>query len=175
MSKLGLKRGTVRLTSYDSVWASEFDKEKRLLQAAIGKYASDFQHVGSTAVPDLPAKPIIDIIAIVQDLDIYNEMIKPLEKLGYEFMPERVFEDRVFFPKGPRHNRTHHLSLVTSDSQIYRDNVLFRDYLRSNPSARQKYGKAKIELAKKFPNDRYAYTAAKDKIINQILDEAKNV
>lgn len=171
---LGLKRGTVRVVTYQPAWTEAFEKEKQQLQDALGDNVSDIEHIGSTSVPGLAAKPIIDMIAAVDDLSVYKQLIEPLTALGYEFMPERVFADRVFFPKGPRENRTHHLSLAVKDSDQWRKTITFCDYLRNNTPARSKYQALKTELATKYPNDRASYTKAKEQLIEQLLSEAVN-
>ncbi len=169
---LGLKRGTVHLISHQSSWATDFEKEKLQLLSAIGDYISTIEHVGSTSIPGLAAKPIIDMLAEVDNLSVYKQLIEPLAALGYEFMPERIFIDRVFFPKGARENRTHHLSLVVKDSDQWKKTLAFRDYLRKNSAARDKYQTHKTELAAKYPDDRASYTKAKEQLIEEILDEA---
>lgn len=173
---IGLKRGTVKLSESQFLeWQKEYEKEKSILLDKIGNHISEIHHIGSTSIPDLMAKPIIDIIAVIDKLDDYKKLIKPLEEIGYHFMPDRVFEirDRVFFPKGPENNRTHHLSLIVKDSQQYKDNLLFRDYLRRHKSARKSYQKLKQKLAIKFANDRASYTEAKEDFITKILNKAR--
>lgn len=170
--KLGLKRGTVKLVPYEPIWTELFEAEKDTLLNAIGDYVSDIEHIGSTSVPGLKAKPIIDMIAAVKDLSIYTQLIEPLAKLGYEFMPEREFDDRVFFPKGPRENRTHHLSLVVKNSEGWTEPIAFRDYLRCHPIERKKYQALKEKLAEQYPNDRALYTQSKDTFIKEILAKA---
>ncbi len=172
--KIGLKRGTVSLVDYQPSWTTAFDIEKKQLQDALGSYVSNIEHVGSTSVPGLAAKPIVDMIAAVDDLSVYKRLIEPLTALGYEFMPDRVFPDRVFFPKGPRENRTHHLSLVVKNSEGWTKPILFRDYLRKNAVARTKYQDVKTELAAQFPDDRASYTKAKELVIQEIQKEAEN-
>lgn len=166
---LGLKRGTVQVVPYDPRWPEYFEAEKRQLQKALGDKIGEIEHIGSTSVPGLAAKPLIDMIVAVDDLSIYKQLVKPLKTLGYEFMPERVFEDRVFFPKGPREKRTHHLSLVIMGSEGWRQPIQFRNYLRGNPEARKDYQKIKEELARKFPDHREGYTKAKRDFIASCL------
>ncbi|HSX02737.1 MAG TPA: GrpB family protein [Candidatus Saccharimonadia bacterium] len=171
-NSIGLKRGTVQLAPYDPAWARAFQEERVRLKAALGSSVHDIAHVGSTSIPGLAAKPIIDIIASVDNLAIYRQLVGPLESLGYEFMPERVFEDRVFFPKGPRENRTHHLSLVIKDSAGWRDPIRFRDYVRAHEDVRAEYQVLKEALAVQYPNDRASYTKAKDAMIKEIMGRA---
>lgn len=162
---LGLKRGTVRIVSYDPEWPKLFAAEKQRLQVALGGKIGAVEHIGSTSVPGLAAKPLIDMIAEVDNPSIYKELIAPLKKLGYEFMPERVFADRVFFPKGPRAERTHHLSLVVKNSDSWRRPLQVRDYLRKDPEAREAYQRLKEDLARQYPTDRKSYTSAKGEFI----------
>jgi len=174
--KLGLKRGTVKLSeSQYNQWRKEFKKEKAILLDKIGDNVSEIHHIGSTSIPGIMAKPIIDIMAVVDKLDDYKRLIKPLEEIGYHFMPDRVFEirDRVFFPKGPESNRTHHLSLVTKGSEQYKNNLAFRDYMRTHKKARDEYQKLKQELAEKYTDDRESYTSSKEMFIEDILREVR--
>lgn len=170
---LGLKRGTVNVVAYQPSWAVAFENEKQQLLNVLGKDVLAIEHVGSTSVPGLAAKPIIDMLAAVDNLLVYKQLIEPLTALGYEFMPERVFADRVFFPKGPRENRTHHLSLAVKNSDGWHKTIAFRDYLRKNPSARNKYQSLKTELAAKYPTDRASYTKAKEQLIERLINEAE--
>lgn len=173
---IGLKRGTVKLSeSHFDEWHKEYEKEKRILLAKIGDHISEIHHIGSTSIPDLKAKPIIDIIAVIDTLEEYKDLVRPLEEIGYTFMKDRVFviSDRVFFPKGPEANRTHHLSLVTRDSNQYKDNLLFRDYLTENAKARHAYQLLKQGLSKKFADDRESYTKAKEEFIMKTLQKAR--
>lgn len=171
-NKVGLKRGTVKLAPYDPIWKKLFEIEKESLLNSIGDYVLGIEHIGSTSIPGLKAKPIIDMIVAVKDLSIYVKLIGSLTKLGYEYMPERVFVDRVFFPKGPRENRTHHLSLVVENSEGWAEPIAFRDYIRSHPIQRKKYQALKEKLAEQYPNDRALYTQSKDILIKEMLAKA---
>ncbi len=166
--KVGLKRGTVKLVPYEPIWTELFEIEKDILLNCIGDHISGIEHIGSTSIPGLKAKPIIDMIVAVKNLSVYIKLIDSLAKLGYEYMPERVFADRVFFPKGPQENRTHHLSLVVENSEGWTGPIAFRDYLRNNPHERQEYQLLKERLAEQFPNDRASYTEAKASFIQRI-------
>ncbi|WP_232820527.1 GrpB family protein, partial [Halorussus litoreus] len=132
----------------------------------------DFEHVGSTAVDGLPAKPIVDMIAVVTELDDAVELVPVLEDHGYEYRPNDAVADRLFFAKGPRTNRTHYLSLCERDSDCYREQVAFRDYLRANPEVAAEYGQLKRELAETYPDDRASYTEAKGEFVERVLAEA---
>jgi len=170
MNSIGLKRGTVELSPYDDAWPRLFEAEKQQILVALDGLIFELEHVGSTSVPGLAAKPLIDTIASMRSLSDYTKAIAPLRALGYEFMPERVFKDRVFFPKGPRDNRTFHLSLVKENSEQWIDTLLFRDYLRDHPTERHEYQALKQKLALKFADNRQRYTEAKRGFISSVLE-----
>lgn len=152
------------------MWSVEFEKEKQKLLNIFGDKITAIEHIGSTAVPDLPAKPLVDMIAAISSFDQLEDFITPLEKLGYEYMAERMFVDRKFFPKGPRSRRTHHLSLVLKDDfEQWISPLFFRDYLRNHKDARDAYARLKTSLASKYGNNREAYTKAKSDFIQHIL------
>lgn len=175
LMSIGLTRGTVQLQPYDPNWLIEFEKEKQQLKEVFGNKIIAIEHIGSTSVPDMPAKPLIDIIAAIHSFDELQEFIEPLQKLGYEYMPERMFADRKFFPKGPRSNRTHHLNLVLQDNaEQWTQPLLFRDYLRDHPPMRDEYAQLKLSLAKKYKSHREAYTKAKSEFIQRVLQNAKS-
>lgn len=167
---LGLKRGTVKLSSYNPNWPKLFEEEKKLLTDTFGDRIIAIEHIGSTAIPGVPAKPIIDINVAVASLNDIGVFIKELPKLGYEYIPERKFADRQFFPKGPAKARTHHLNLVeiTSDTG-WKNQLLFRDYLRNNKKAREDYVSLKKDLAQKYKNNRDEYTERKSSFIMTII------
>lgn len=169
---IGLKRGTVELQPYDLQWAAEFEAEKSLLESTFADKIMGIEHIGSTSIPGLLAKPIIDIIMAVDSFERLDYFIQHLQPMGYEYMPERMFVDRKFFPKGPRSGRTHHLSIVLhNDTEQWVKPIAFRDYLRSNEAERDKYAQLKRSLAAKYAQDRAAYTSAKGDFIRVILDK----
>jgi len=171
---LGLERGKAQIVPYDPQWPEAFLREKSLLQAALGNKLLAIEHVGSTAVPSLAAKPIIDIVAAIATFDDLEFAIQKLVPLGYEYMPQRMFADRKFFSKGPRELRTHHLNLVLQNSKKqWHDIILFRDYLKSHAQTRNDYAALKMQLAQKFADDRTSYTAAKNDFIQRVLAAAK--
>ncbi|MBU1178210.1 GrpB family protein [Patescibacteria group bacterium] len=172
---LGLKRGTVKLASAHDEWALVFAEEKKLLADTFKDRMVAIEHVGSTAIPGVPAKPIIDIRMAVSPLDdsIIEGFIEPLRGLGYSY--RHKFPDRYFFAKGPEENRTHHLSIVLAGSESgWQDSILFRDYLRKNKLAREEYTALKEKLAEQFAEDRAAYTEAKKEFITKIIKLSKS-
>jgi GrpB-like predicted nucleotidyltransferase (UPF0157 family) len=172
MKDIGLARGTVVVVPHDPQWVTRFNEEKAKLQQAFGNKIIAIEHIGSTSVPSLAAKPLIDMMAVIPQLSDYANYVGRLRQLGYEFMPDRVFGDRVFLPKGPPNNRTYHLSLVEKDSSQWNDAIKFRDYLRTHESERVKYQELKIRLAGLYANNRRAYTDAKNEFIADALIRA---
>lgn len=175
---LGLKRGKVKLVPYNPKWSEIFKKEKKILQKGLGKMIIDIQHVGSTAIPKLPAKPIIDIAVAVSDLSGKKvaKYIEPLKKLGYEYRgkerPHRHTREHLFV-KGGEEKRICHLHMVEFDSKVWKNYLLFRDYLRAHKKTADEYAKLKLELAKKFSDNRKSYTSGKDKFIQELFKKIK--
>ena len=166
---IGLRRGTVEIMPYDLNWPLEFEKEKHLIQQAFGEHIVAIEHVGSTAVPDMPAKPIIDIEIGVQKFEDWKVIVPLAEKIGYIFMPDRVFEDYVFMPKGDESQRTHYLHIASIDSAEWKNILTFRDILRKNPVMRANYAKLKRKLSKLHGHNRAEYTALKTAFISSAL------
>ena len=152
---------------YQAAWRQLFEEEQVRLQAVIGEYVLDIQHVGSTSIPGLPAKPIIDVAVAVRSFEEAVVCIQPVESLGYTYLGENGIPRRHYFRKGDL--RTHHLHMNEVSSRDWENQVLFRDYLLRHPEAVQAYAALKIELAERFPSDREAYTLAKDPFIKHIL------
>ncbi len=166
---IGLQRGTVKLVPYSSEWESLFAEEERVLRASIGTYVMDIQHVGSTAIPGLEAKPIIDIAVAVRRLEDAEKCIKPLECLGYEYKAYEGRPGRFFFAKGDPSRRTHYLHMVEWDSDSWKSYIRFRDYLRQHKEAAREYARLKRELARKSRGNRDFYTPGKAEFIESVL------
>jgi GrpB-like predicted nucleotidyltransferase (UPF0157 family) len=129
----------------------------------------DVEHVGSTAISGMPAKPIIDLVVVVGSLNEAEVWIPKLESLGYEQRANDDVPDRIFFAKGPRIRRTHHLSLTEARSQFYTEKVLFRDYLCAHREAFDEYAELKTRLAQQYPTDRDFYTKGKQDFVEGII------
>jgi len=159
----------VRLTPYDPAWPDAFERERAALEAAIGPWAvGGIHHVGSTAVPGLAAKPIVDILVGVEDLETSRECFEPLARLEYLYAPYRS-EEMHWFCKPRPDRRTHHLHLVPAGSRRYVEELAFRDLLRADPRVADAYAALKRELALRFRDDREAYTDAKAGFIREAL------
>ncbi|HEY5620667.1 MAG TPA: GrpB family protein [Candidatus Bathyarchaeia archaeon] len=140
------------IVEYDRRWPVHFEEEKAEILAAIGDKVVAIEHFGSTAVPGLGAKPIIDILIAVRHLDDAKECIEPLRQLGYEYRPinEILIPGTRYFRRGPSGANTHHVRMVEAESALWHEYLLFRDYLRNHPEEAKKYYELKEELHAKF-------------------------
>lgn len=168
---LGLLQGTVKLRPHDEAWHQLFAEEATRLRNAMGGYALAIEHVGSTAVCGLSAKPIIDIAVAVREIADAESCVLPLEKIGYAYRGEQGIPGRHFFTKGE--TRTHHLHLVATDSDLWKNHLLFRDYLRQNPGVAAEYETLKTALAFEYEDNREAYTEGKAAFIESVLRMAR--
>lgn len=169
---LGLDRKSIELVEHRAEWKSLFESEADLLNAAAGNYIVAIEHIGSTSINGLEAKPIIDILAGVRKLADAEECVAPLAEIGYEYRGESGIAGRFYFRKGTGDVSTHHLNIVETKSDFWREHLLFRDYLRQHTDAAQIYGHLKRELALKHKGNRPAYTEAKAGFIKSVLEKA---
>lgn len=169
---IGLKRGTVKLVKPRAIWQENFEREAKKLKKVFGKEAIGIQHVGSTAIPSIPAKPIVDIAVVTPSLKKARRYSDAVKRIGYTRKKEKR-SDRLFFTKGPEKKRTHHLHVGEAGSGYVEDMILFRDYLRKNKKVAREYAKLKVELAGQYPDKRYVYTAKKEKFIKTTVTKAK--
>ena len=159
----------IRLSAYDPAWPERFEEERAALAEAIGEWVDGgIHHVGSTAVPGLEAKPIIDILAGVRDLEASSECFEPLARLDYLYAPY-LPEEMHWFCKPHPSRRTHHLHLVPRGTRRYADELTFRDRLRADSSVAAECAALKRELASRFARDRESYTEAKSDFIRGVL------
>jgi GrpB-like predicted nucleotidyltransferase (UPF0157 family)/predicted kinase len=165
-------REAVELLPYDPDWAARFESERLAIQAALGPLALEIEHIGSTAVPGLPAKPVIDLLVAVRCLGDAAACIPPLQALGYAFVDYPQNVDRRFFRKGLP--RTHHLHIVAQGSASYCDHLDFRDALREDPRLRQEYLDLKTGLAQRYRNDRARYSDSKTVFVQRVLAERRS-
>jgi GrpB-like predicted nucleotidyltransferase (UPF0157 family) len=159
----------IRVVPYDPEWPLRFRREREALESAIGAWLSGgIHHVGSTAVPGLDAKPVVDILAGVESLEAARACFEPLAELDYLYAPYLAAEMHWFCKPSPE-RRTHHLHLVPSGSRRFRDELAFRDLLRADPELAADYARLKHELAERHGEDRDAYTEAKAGFIRTAL------
>jgi GrpB-like predicted nucleotidyltransferase (UPF0157 family) len=163
----------IEIVAYDPAWPSMFEAEAAQLWAVLdGNLIAGLEHFGSTAIPGLAAKPVIDILIAVRSLDeARRSFIDPLRQLGYVFWADNPRTDRLFFVKGmPPYGerRTHHVHVTERDGELWQ-RLLFRDYLRANPEVAHRYERLKRDLARRFRSDREAYTDAKSAFVEEIM------
>ena len=194
---LGLRRGSSIVEPYDPNWPALFEEERRRIVAAIGHIVADIHHVGSTSIPGMPAKPILDIAVLLHDFDDGERCIEPLGKIGYAHMGvmDDIPGDRVFhrgddLPGGCSHFdgdktapgsvpkgmtdivQTHILHMYAVDNPVRHHHLHFRDYLIAHPETAAEYVRLKVTLADCHPNDRKSYSAGKRSFIKAVLAKA---
>ncbi len=162
---------TVVLEEYSQEWLQWYQKEEGKIQRATGDWIKEIAHIGSTSIPNLKSKPIIDIMAKIEGLEDLDNITEPLKNVGYEYIHKPELAGRVFFLKR-EHPRTH-LHICDTKSNEWQEKLLFRDYLLKHPERRKEYEQLKMKLAAKFKYDRSSYTEAKESFINETLCLAK--
>lgn len=123
----------VFIEEYTSDWVKQFQEEREILKGIVGEKVIAIEHIGSTSVEGLGAKPILDIAIGVNDLEVVSEFIEPLKQIGYEFVYHKEFPERRFFRKGQWRAGTHHLHIYKFQGEHWDNQILFRNYLRNNP------------------------------------------
>lgn len=157
----------VSLEAYNDNWNFLFLKERELLQEVIGQHIDSIEHVGSTAIPGMYAKPVIDILIMINNLSEATRCIGPLAKLGYAFIDYPQNRDRMFFRKGKP--RTHHVHIVETGSVSALDHLHFRDALLTYPEFQQEYVRLKKESMKHFKRRRALYGDRKTAFVRRVL------
>ena len=167
----------VVIVDYDPQWSLLYEQERNRILSVISHRIAAIDHVGSTAVPGLGAKPIIDIIVAVHRLTESAECVPPLQSIGYEYVPafEAFIPERRYFRKGPWYARTHHLHMVELANEFWERHLLFRDHLRAHPDVAHQYQELKKELAARFGSDRDGYTDAKTSFIESAVAQARAI
>ena len=163
----------VIIVDYDPNWPQAFDQEHERIAGALANVAGvlGIEHVGSTAVPGLAAKPIIDIMIGVDDLRVGERSVEPIVALGYEYKGEGGIPGRLYFRKGSP--RSHHIHLVEHGGDFWERHLLFRDLLREQPDLRDQYAALKWALAEQYGANREGYTEAKTPFIQSTLAQNK--
>ncbi len=170
----------VEIVDYDPIWPMRFEEEKKhLLDCLPAELIRRIEHFGSTAVPGLPAKPIVDILVEVTDLDETRRRIAPiLESQGYDYFWRPTWGDDVppyyawFIKRGRDGKRSHHIHMVEASFEHW-DRLFFRDYLLEHPYVAQEYAALKLTVSQAYRHDRVAYTKAKTDFIVHITEIAK--
>ena len=175
----------IALVEYDPRWPEQFEVEAARVRAALNKdLITAVEHFGSTSVPGLSAKPVIDLLIGVRSVAEAREKAVPvLEALGYAFWYDNPSPDHLFFVKGlpPNGPRTHHIHMMEpgtfrdpkNEASLFWDRLLFRDYLRAHPEEVRRYEAVKRDLAARFPDDREAYTNGKTGYVYGVMQKAR--
>lgn len=170
-----MREEPIHLVPYDAAWPRRFAEERTLLESVLRPWlAGPIEHIGSTAVPGLTAKPVLDIMAGVHDLPSSAAACAALEQVGYMYFPYRPDVMHWLCKPSPA-KRTHHLHLVPVHSPLWSDRLLFRDYLRSSATATAEYAALKIALAERHRLDREAYTDGKGEFVRRNLERARRL
>lgn len=157
----------IEVVSYNPQWPAMFAQEAAILQSALGDVAQHIHHIGSTAVPGLVAKPIIDILLEVTSVEALDALNSKMRSLGYEPRGEFGISRRRYFPKGGA-DRTHQIhAFATGDEHVIR-HLAFRDYLRAHPETAKEYGELKMAVARECNNDIERYCDGKDAYVKAV-------
>jgi GrpB-like predicted nucleotidyltransferase (UPF0157 family)/predicted RNA-binding protein associated with RNAse of E/G family len=167
---------SVKIAGYNPKWPVIYAREKDLILSVIAAKVVGIEHVGSTAVPGLGAKPIIDVMVGVQKLSDAKDCVEPLKSVGYDYVPEyeKTIPERRYFRKGPEGipNKHFHLHMVERDGDFWKRHLLFRDYLRCHRDVARKYHRLKKDLSQKYRSNREGYTEAKTSFIESVVAKA---
>ena len=164
-----MKTKYVVVEPYNKIWISEFEKIKAKLEYSIGDLCIRIEHVGSTSVKGLSAKPIIDIDVVIEDYTVFPEVIRRLHSIGYTHRGDLGIKDREAFKYNDKpHLQQHHLYVCPQYSRELQRHIIFRDYLRSHPEAVEKYSKVKEEAAKLYPDNIEKYIEYKSPCIVEL-------
>lgn len=162
----------IKVVDYNHNWSSDYQQEERSIREILQDEWVNSFHIGSTSVPGLKAKPIIDILLVVNDIYKLDSFSKQFQEIGYEVMGEFGIAGRRYFRKGGDH-RTHqiHAFQYNNMEEIER-HLAFRDYLREHPEVRRQYGELKSQLAKQYSNDIDGYCNGKDDFVKSVEKDA---
>ncbi len=161
----------VKIVPYNENWPKEFLIESQRVMEVLGNNCIEIHHIGSTAVPGLAAKPVIDILPVVQDINIVDKYNEAMERLGYTPRGEDGIPMRRYFRKGIT-VRTHHIHIFEEGNPQVMRHIKFRDWMRNHPEDMKAYESLKKKLAIQFSNDRHAYTEGKNEFIAMIDKKA---
>lgn len=159
----------IKVVPYDSSWSMQFEQEAEQIKKALGNNCIDIHHIGSTSVPGLAAKPVIDMIPVVLDLSKVDSANTAMRTLGYEAKGEYGIPFRRYFQKGDN-QRTHHAHVFELGNSEIERHLKFRDWMRSHPEDREAYARLKQELARQYSDDITAYCLGKEDFI-AIIDK----
>ncbi|MBO1625522.1 GrpB family protein [Bacillus arachidis] len=166
------KTRVIEIMPYNPEWKMEFKKIKMMIESYIGDLTLRIEHVGSTSIEGLAAKPIIDIDVVIDSYDILPNIIKRLEKEGYQYQGDLGVEGREAFQRNKEdHFMKYHLYVCPKDGKGYLEHIALRDYLSSNKAARKEYEELKYKLAENYRKDIDCYCKAKTDFIKGVLEK----
>ncbi len=172
-----MSNDSIYLIPYDEKWPKLAIKEIATIREALPDINFEIEHIGSTAIPGLSAKPIIDLLISVERISDAVQFIQPLEKLNYNYWRDNPQKDHFYFVKGlplaGGKGRTHHVHIYQRNHDEIKRRILFRDYLKAHPESLKAYSDLKSTLACQFPDDREAYTTGKTEFVSSILKLAE--
>ena len=164
-----MKTKPVVVMPYDAKWKSDFEKIRQEIAGAIGDLIVRIEHVGSTSVCGLSAKPCIDIDVVIRDYSVFEDLVQKLAAIGYEHEGDLGVKHREAFRYADKpHQQAHHLYVCPADSEELRRHITFRDYLRSHPEAVRRYSDVKEQASRLYPDDIDGYIACKSPVIEEI-------
>jgi GrpB-like predicted nucleotidyltransferase (UPF0157 family) len=161
----------VEVVSYSAEWPARFEEESHRIRRIFGSEIIAIHHIGSTAVPDLSAKPVIDIMPVVKNIERVDDYNHTMINLGYKPRGENGLSGRRYFQKG-EDQRTHHIHIYEKGNPDIDRHLVFRDYLRSHPKEAINYGSLKEWLAKEFPYDITSYIEGKEAFVLELEQKA---
>jgi len=160
---------TIVLATHDPAWAAEFARESAAVTATLADLLIALHHIGSTAIPTIVAKPVIDMLAVVTRVEILDEQRRRLESLGYEALGEFGISGRRYFRKNSNAGiRTHQLHAFAAGSMEIQRHLDFRDYLRTHSAEASEYAELKQSLARHYATNMEAYTNGKSDFIREV-------
>lgn len=172
---LGLNRELVKLYPYDPAWKEEYNNEEKILKELLNGFEFRIEHVGSTSIPGLSAKPIIDIAIGVTDESLLYKFADILGNAGYSVLNSMEEKGEILIQKGLPECRTHHIHMQKIGSTYWNNFVYFKQYMLDHPEKVKEYENLKTELARLYANERKKYTASKNDFISKVLEEAHKI
>ena len=164
-----MKTKKVMVLPYDAAWESAFEAIRAEIQTALGDLMLGIEHVGSTSVKGMSAKPCIDIDVVIRDYSVFDAVVQKLDAIGYIHEGDLGIKDREAFKYTDKpHLMLHHLYVCPQDSEELRRHIVFRDFLRKNPEAVKKYSRVKETAAQLFPDEIEQYIAFKAPCIEEL-------
>lgn len=168
MTPLGLKKGTVKVIAHQAAWHSEFEKQKKQILGLGNKHICAIEHTGSTSVPSMPAKPIIDLMIGIDKYRNKSKLVKDLARIGFEFRLEPRRYQSLFVKKsGGR--ETHYLKVIRHKGKWWSQYLAFKNKLMNDKKSFERYRKHKLKSEESFADNRKAYTKSKAELIAKIL------